>query len=355
MKKEQKQDKRIKIHKRILRAFLAVLTLSFLVTIIVFDFGRQQMEFAEAAGILYQYGFYDMTPASTMRWIMLAFAGLIFVIAAVATFILSASITRPIEQLSEFAVNIGKGKFVQNELEFADEELHDLNNALNESIRQLEAFDKEQKTFFQNASHELRTPLMSIKCYAEGITQGIMPPQQAAKTILQETDKLTELVKELLYISQIDNLSKTHAKSVVDLGQIIKDCVHRQQAQAEKNNIKFSLDLAEGLVYKCVPMLMSRAIDNLISNALRYAKSEISLSLHLRGGYIGIKVADDGKGIADDILPHVFERFYKGEGGNTGIGLSIVKSIVQQHKGSVAVENSNTGAVFTIILPTLGN
>jgi len=347
------KSKKTSIHKRILRAFFIVLFFAFALTLLVFDFGRQQVENSQAREILYEYGLWYGFFDSRTHWFLLGFVGLIFAVAALAAYFLSSALTRPIVKLSKFAQGIGRGDFSPNDFEFADKELDDLNSALNKSVRQLDAYDREQKTFFQNASHELRTPLMSIKCYAEGISAGIMKPDDAAETILQETDRLTELVKEMLYISQIDNITTTYKKAEVDLVQLIKDCAARQQAQADKGGISFVFDHDDSLNYKCVPELMSRAVDNLISNALRYAASEVSLSVHLRSGYVGIKVADDGKGISEEALPHIFERFYKGEGGNTGIGLSIVKTIISQHKGSIAVENSGQGqgAVFTIILP----
>jgi len=354
LNKLEKACKKIRIHKRITRAFFGVLFFAFILTAIVFDLGRQQAADLEISYILRQYGYVvEELIQSRTHWLMLAFVAAIFIAAAVGAYFVSVSITRPIEQLSQFAVGIGKGNFTPNELEFADLELSELNDALNKSVKQLETYDKEQKTFFQNASHELRTPLMSIKCYAEGITAGIMQPEEAANTILQETDKLTELVKELLYVSQIDNISNTYIKENIDLVQLVKERVARQKAQADARHIEFVYELgASALPYKCVFELLGRALDNLISNAIRYAKSQITISMHLRGGYIGIKVADDGAGIHPGVIPHIFERFYKGEGGNTGIGLSIVKSIVEQHKGTIAVENSDTGAVFTIILPT---
>ena len=97
---------------------------------------------------------------------------------------------------------------------------------------------------------------------------------------------------------------------------------------------------------------MTLPYDNLLSNAVRYAASEITLSCHNRGDCVEICVSDDGAGIAPEAIPHVFERFYKGVGGNHGIGLSIVKSIAEQHKGSVTAKNASSGgAVFTITLP----
>lgn len=344
--------KKTNIRQRILVAFFGVLFFAFVLTALVFDIGRQQIENSDAHSLLYYHGLLEGALYDRTHWFLLSFIGIIFLVAAVATYFLARTLTRPIIQLSQFAKRIGRGDFTPNNLEFADKELDDLNQALNKSVRQLSAYDHEQTVFFQNASHELRTPLMSIQCYAEGITSGIMSPTDAAQTILEETVKLNELIQEMLYISQIDHITSKYKKSETNLTQLILECVHRQQVQANKRNITLQTQMDNDIMYKCVPELISRAVDNLISNALRYAKSEITISLQVRGGYVGIKVADDGTGIAPDVIPHVFERFYKGQGGNTGIGLSIVKTIIEQHKGSVSVENAEQGALFTLILPS---
>jgi len=287
--------------------------------------------------------------------IMFILTGIMFVMAVIVTYFLSNSITRPIEKLCGFALNIGHGDFTPNDFEFNETELEDLNNALNKSVKQLGVYDSEQKMFFQNASHELRTPLMSIKCYAEGINIGLMEPEKASETILQETDKLSELVTDLLYIAKIDNITTAYAIAEANLTEIIRNSANRQRAVADKRRIGFIFDFGEDvMLYECVSDLMSRAVDNLISNAIRYAASEIVLSCHKKANQIIISVADDGNGIDPDVLPHVFERFYKGKGGNHGIGLSIAKSIADQHNGYIKAENSNNGgAVFTISLPRI--
>jgi signal transduction histidine kinase len=117
--------------------------------------------------------------------------------------------------------------------------------------------------------------------------------------------------------------------------------------------IRFIYDFNDPRIeYECIGELLSRALDNLISNAIRYAASEIILSCRKNQHEIIISVTDDGIGILPENIPFVFERFFKGENGNHGIGLSIVKSIVEQHGGSVRVRNiENGGASFIITLP----
>ncbi|MCL2593767.1 MAG: HAMP domain-containing histidine kinase [Defluviitaleaceae bacterium] len=328
-----KKIKKTKIRVRILRAFCAVLISSFFLTGIIFN-------------LLVRFLSLDIEITTTV------IMGIMLVMAIIVTYFLANSLTKPIEKLSRFALDIGKGDFKPNDFNFNEKELQDLNISLNKSARQLAAYDSEQKAFFQNASHELRTPLMSIKCYAEGISFGIMDPKAASETILQETDKLADLVTDLLYISKIDNITTAYKTTETDLVALIKDSAKRQEAMADKNHIKFSFDFGEDNVQcKCVSELMSRAVDNLISNAIRYAKSEIILSCHKKARHIEICVEDDGRGIEPKDINRVFERFYKGEDGVHGIGLSIVKSIVEQQGGNIIVKNSSSGgAMFTISL-----
>jgi len=344
-----------KIRTRILRAFSAVLFFSFLLTGVVFNLAIRlfavegEMNFyahrdlyAEASRLIGRVGIISIILISIM-----------FLMAIIITYFLANSLTRPIEKLGKFALDIGHGDFSPNDFQFREMELEDLNIALNKSVKQLGEYDREQKAFFQNASHELRTPLMSIKCYAEGISFGIMEPKAACETILEETDKLADLVTDLLYISKIDNITTAYTTTETNLTELIQDAVKRQEAVAAKRQISFAFDLGTApIYYKCVSELMSRAMDNLISNAIRYATSEIMISCHKKAGHIEIRVADDGVGIALELLPHIFERFIKGEDGNHGIGLSIVKTIVEQRGGCIVAENREKGgAEFILTLP----
>jgi signal transduction histidine kinase len=161
------------------------------------------------------------------------------------------------------------------------------------------------------------------------------------------------MVKDLLYISKIDNITSTYVKTECDLNAILRACAQQQSAIAEARQVNFVLDLSDAPVYyECAEELMTRAIDNLISNAIRYAKSKITLSCQAATNSVSIRVSDDGAGIDPQSMSHIYERFYKGSDGNYGIGLSLVKSIVEQHNGRVSAVNSESGgAVFTITLP----
>jgi signal transduction histidine kinase len=346
----RKPKNKTELRKRILKAFTGVLFFSYLFTGIIFNIAIRFSTSVDERYLIVEQG-----TAGRAGMTLIVLVGIMFVVSVIATYFLSNSITRPIEQLEKFALGIGKGNFEANNFEFTAIELENLNAALNKSVRQLEAYDREQKAFFQNASHELRTPLMSIQCHAEGISFGLMDSKEASETILQETHRLSDLVTDLLYISKIDNITTVYTAAKINLLEILRLCAERQKTKKKKKGVKFIFDFDKSAVeYECVDELISRSLDNLISNAIRYAESEITLSCHKKQKQIIISVTDDGNGIAEESIPHVFERFYKGSDGNHGIGLSIVKSVVEQHKGSITVKNTERGgAVFTMTLPLI--
>ena len=273
--------------------------------------------------------------------ILLGSLGIIFV---------TRSITRPLANLAAFAKQIGQGNFTTNEKLFKIHEFEQLSDNLNETAVQLDRVDQDQKTFFQNASHELRTPLMSIKSYAEGIKYEVMAPKEASEVILNETDRMTELVEDLLTISRLDSL-KTPADLVKqDCRELMADLAKEQKPLAQARGLEFVLELDKKPVelemnYKA----MRRAISNLSSNSLRYARKKISfVCQNTATGGVLLAVKNDGEPISDTDLSHLFERFYKGKGGVHGIGLAIVKSIVEQHGGVIEVESNDEETAFTM-------
>ena len=175
-----------------------------------------------------------------------------------------------------------------------------------------------------------------------------MDPAQSGSTIIYETDRLSELVEDLLYISRVDSLTSHVEMQENDLRDTLSLCAECLRPIAAKKGLRFEYEFDEQPVLRSYnEKHMYRAFSNLISNALRYAKGNITLSCHSRGTFAEISVMDDGSGISSNDLPHIFERFYKGADGKHGIGLSIVKSVVELHDGEITVDCSK-GTRFTI-------
>ena len=221
--------------------------------------------------------------------------------------------------------------------------------------RDIEKEAERQQTFFQNASHELKTPLMAIQGYAEGIQAGVMDTGSAAEVILEESDRMTELVEELLDISKIDMGRQQLALSETDIRELLYDSIRAVEPAAAASGITIAPDFPEEpIMVKCDDTQMRRAVTNILTNGLRYARSELRLTCRLDKRNVIIRIQDDGNGIAETDLPHIFERFYMGESGKTGIGLALTKEIIHLHKGRICACNGEPGAVFEISIPAGG-
>ena len=218
--------------------------------------------------------------------------------------------------------------------------------------RDIEKETEQQQTFFQNASHELKTPLMAIQGYAEGIQAGVMDTGSAAEVILEESDRMTELVEELLDISKIDMGRQQLALSEMDIRELLYDSIRAVESAAAASGITIAPDFSEEpIMVKCDDTQMRRAVTNILTNGVRYARSELRLTCHAYRWQVTIQIQDDGDGIAEEDLPHIFDRFYMGRSGKTGIGLALTKEIIHLHKGTIRAYNGDAGAVFEISIP----
>ena len=218
--------------------------------------------------------------------------------------------------------------------------------------RDIEKEAERQQTFFQNASHELKTPLMAIQGYAEGIQAGVMDTASAAEVILKESDRMTELVEELLDISKIDMGRQQLALSEMDIRELLYDSIRAVEPTAVSGGIAIVPDFPEEpVVVSCDDTRLRRAVTNILSNGMRYARSQLRLTCRADKRHVTIRIQDDGDGIAEEDLPHIFDRFYMGKSGKSGIGLALTKEIVHLHKGTIRAYNGDTGAVFEISIP----
>ncbi len=232
--------------------------------------------------------------------------------------------------------------------------LHDLTD-----VRRLEAV---RRDFVSNVSHELRTPLAALKASAETLRDGALADPHAAPEFLAnietEVDRLGQLVAELLELSRIESGEAPMHVAPLDLRAVAEASVQRFAVQAERAGIELRLEVPEQPVEaEADGERLGRALDNLVHNAIKFTP---------RGGWIVVEaggdgaprlaVSDNGRGIAPEDLPRIFERFYKADRSRqtagTGLGLAIVKHIVQAHGGQVEVESRpGKGARFVMTLP----
>lgn len=213
----------------------------------------------------------------------------------------------------------------------------------------IESAQEIRQSFFQNASHELKTPLMAIQGYAEGIHTGVLPVRESAGVILEESDRMTELIEELLALSKIDSAQAKPKFQETDVTEIIKSVAYSFAPAFEKGQKELKTDLCDETMVSCDEKQMRKVVSNLISNAFKFCKTTVTVKCAAVNGKARITISDDGEGIAKEDLPHVFERFYTGRKGNTGIGLALTKEIIGFHEGEIRAYNQN-GAVFEISL-----
>ena len=218
--------------------------------------------------------------------------------------------------------------------------------------RDIEKEAERQQTFFQNASHELKTPLMAIQGYAEGIQAGVMDTGSATEVILKESDRMAELVDELLDISKIDMGRQPLTLSEMDVRELLYDSIRAVEPAAAGGGIAIVPDFPEKpVMVSCDDTQLRRAVANILSNGVRYARSELRLTCRTDKRHVTIRIQDDGDGIAEEDLPHIFDRFYMGKSGKSGIGLALTREIIHLHKGTIRARNGDTGAVFEISIP----
>ena len=251
-----------------------------------------------------------------------------------------------------------------------DERTKELKNAYDDLIKKERELKKKnvelqqhydlQSDFISIASHELRNPIQPIVQFAELAKKGIVSKDEALYIILKNAHHLTSLTNDILEVSRIDTGTTEYKLEPVYLENFLYDLVKMQRMKIEKKiNIKFH-PLCKAIVM-ADKIRLAQAINNILENSIKFTvKGEITLKiLQSKKDFVDILIIDTGKGIPQDILPRIFERFVtKDEDVNvqkgTGLGLYICKSIINSHKGTISAKNNdNSGATFRIILPTI--
>jgi len=289
--------------------------------------------------------------------IALTISGLIIL---TMTAMMSSKFKQSIKKLAHYAQEIGHGSFDTEIEKFKYSEFQTLAKSMTDMSNMLETFEENQKAFFQNASHEFRTPLMAIQCYSEGILAKVFKPEEAATIINHEIEKMTELVNSILYLSRINHT--TSKIEQISLNDFLTSCYEQIKIHTDNENKTICFNpLEEDIQINIDCQLFERAVLNILTNALRYVASVITITAEIqikrniiantKQEILRIHLANDGEQIPEKDLPFLFDRFYKGSGGNTGLGLAITKEIVTTVGGNVTVRNLEDGVCFTIDLP----
>ena len=281
------------------------------------------------------------------------------IIAGVLSIIISFPILESTRRLSRFANRIRKGDFDTYNGSIVSRELNELRNTMNQMATKLKENDKEQKTFFQNASHELRTPLMSIQGYAEGMKYDIIDKNEVVDVIISESSRLSNMVENLLSISKMDLSASNNyevKKQIVNVYELLGITIDKIRGSFLLTNKELinNISIKSNVHIFANENDIFRMLENVFSNCLRYAKKEVTFNCYSTNEYVVFEISDDGPGISDEVMSHLFERFAKGSDGKHGIGLALVKSIATEHNGTVEAGNKEGGgAIFKIRLPII--
>jgi len=278
------------------------------------------------------------------------------------TLLLSRSILGPISALTRAAQQMGRGDLSQRVHVRARGEVGDLASAFNSMADSLERIEQLRRNMVSDVAHELRTPLANIQGYLEALQDGIVKPTpKMIASLHEEALALNHLVDDLQELA-LAEAGQLHMRlQPVDLAEVAEKAVIALEPQARAKDLQFEMAIPTGLPQaQADPERLGQVLRNLLNNAVSYTPTggKISISAMPLGDTLTVSVKDSGEGIAPEHLPNLFERFYRVEKsrsratGGAGLGLTIVKQLVEAQGGSVEVESTlGRGTTFTFTLP----
>lgn len=286
-----------------------------------------------------------------------------FLIAGGGSFLLAGRALRPVRRINEALADVSETRLDGrlNPASF-DVELHPLIGQLNAALDRLEKGFRRERQFTADASHELRTPVAAILSSIEVLLRRPRTERElveAHEDNLRTARTMQAVIEGLLLLARMDAGKSRPEKESVPLAGLVEDLLAASGAEAEKRGVARGHDIDPELRVPADPAQLRLALVNLIDNAIRYNKRGGSLAVHARreGAVFVIEVRDTGIGIPAEHLPRIFERFYRVDPsraeatGGSGLGLSIVRKIVEAHGGGVSASSSGDGSVFTVVLP----
>lgn len=275
--------------------------------------------------------------------------------ALLLSIVFSRRLTRPLNELTEGVSAVSTGDLTKRVTPVGNDEIRRLSDAFNRMAQTLEKQETLRKRITANIAHELRTPLSAIRGELEGMMDGFIPnDREHLQSLCDELGRFRKLIEGIEELAEAEASSLHLVIREFDLAPFLKSIVERYRKISLQEGITIELICAEGLMVKGDPDRLNQVIVNLLSNAIRATKSggHIRVSASGKGSAIIIEVSDDGRGIKTEDLPHIFERFYKAGDGGLGLGLAIVRELVDAHGGTIAATSEyGRGSSFTVTLP----
>ena len=283
------------------------------------------------------------------------------------------SISVPLVKLKKATQNIKEGNLdfvleVEGKDEFSQlcQDFEEMRKRLKESTEEKILMDKENKELISNISHDLKTPITAVKGYVEGIMDGVADTPEKmdryVRTIYNKTNEMDHLINELTFYSKIDTNRIPYTFSKLNVEDYFSDCAEELGLEMETRGIElvYANYVEKGVQVIADGEQIRRVIHNIVSNAIKYMEKPrgiIQLRVKDVGDFIQVEIEDNGKGIAAKDLPYIFDRFYRTDvsrnssKGGSGIGLSIVKKIMEDHGGKVwATSRLGIGTIMYFVL-----
>ncbi len=285
------------------------------------------------------------------------------VLSLVLGVLLSRLLTAPLARLTGAAQAIAGGDLSQRVAVRSGDEIGELGKAFNEMAESLDRAEDLRKNLIADISHELRTPLTVVQGDLQAILDGVYPLEMAqVSSLFEETRLLTRLVDDLHDLALADAGQLRIERLPVDVAELARAAVSQFAPLAEAAAIRLSFEAHGSAPVDGDADRISQVLRNLLSNALRHtpAGGQVTVRVRATGSQVRVQIADTGSGISPEDLPHVFDRFYRGDrsrsrqGGGAGLGLAIARQLVAAHGGQISVDSeAGVGTAFTVELPQL--
>lgn len=296
-----------------------------------------------------------------VQFLWIAAAGIAF--AAIFALIVSKSISSPIVKMNESAKKLAAGNYDADFSESGHRETRELARTLNFAAEEISKSDTQRRELIANVSHDLRTPLTMITGYAEMMRDipGENTPENL-QVIIDEASRLSALVSDMLDLSKIDGDGVMPQKSRISLTATVRSVLERYSALVAREGYVISFEADANAYVLADETMMMQVLYNLINNAVSYTGDDkrVVIRQRVENGRVRVSVADSGEGIAPEHIPHIWDRYYKLDkvhrraAVGSGLGLSIVKSVLCRHGASFGVESKlGAGSVFWFELDTI--
>ena len=282
-------------------------------------------------------------------------------LASIFGYFFARTLVRPIKSLTDTAVALKEGDLTARTNMQGEDEISQLGETFDAMAAAIERDRKLERRLTTDVAHELRTPLMAIQATVEAMVDGVLPvDEERLVTVDSEVMRLSRLVDSLLKLSRLENRANPNKKELVNVGEVVSGIIATHEAYVAESGLTLHYKADPDVYIIGDPDLIRQATANLISNAVRYTDEGGDIRVRVKRGETMAKIAvrDTGIGLSPDEARMVFQRFWRAdsgrdrESGGLGVGLTVVKEIVERHDGWVQVEGrKGEGACFTIHIP----